>query len=436
MELRIFELAGKDETKEITMSYDASFMLHASLEASRPIANGQRFSGPLSPVLTGLPVAAANYLDRPKPAAYFIFSDLSVRHEGWFRLRFSLLEQVKLPEDADPERPLAVVQDPASAAARIQKGMTNRMEVVSYPFQVYSAKKFPGLSESTQLSRCVAEQGCRVRIRRDVRIRKHVAGKDEGDMEDDRASYGDTSVPPTPVDRGHSVSRSDYGGSQADHYSRQSMDMSRASLQPRPKLESPAVATSASHRPLPHVDHAAAALIEMHQSGYAQPAMPPPSSLPAPPMASQPSRPSYPSVPDARAIPGVIIPDVSAQPPERFAQPHVYDPATRQWNLPESSAKKRSFSPRAEEVPNRQRQRLKNSSSPPARKSSTTAAPVPRPSVPSIAFVMNNGGMDVVDDDDSEDSELLSFEYKRADGTTSHKPVEQMRRIYATAGSS
>jgi hypothetical protein len=46
------------------------------------------------------------------------------------------------------------------------------LEVKSSPFVVFSAKKFPGLSESTALSRMVAEQGCRVRIRRDVRMRR------------------------------------------------------------------------------------------------------------------------------------------------------------------------------------------------------------------------------------------------------------------------
>jgi hypothetical protein len=41
--------------------------------------------------------------------------------------------------------------------------------------------------------------------------------------------------------------------------------------------------------------------------------------------------------------------------------------------------------------------------------------------------------MDAADDDDSEDSEIMSFEYKRADGTMSVKPVEQMRRMYGVA---
>ena len=57
------------------------------------------------------------------------------------------------------------------------------------PFTVFSAKKFPGLSESTSLSRIVAEQGCRVRIRRDVRMRRreNKGGKDWEGYEEDTA---------------------------------------------------------------------------------------------------------------------------------------------------------------------------------------------------------------------------------------------------------
>ena len=51
-------------------------------------------------------------------------------------------------------------------------GVDWRMEIKTQPFNVFSAKKFPGLMESTQLSKTVADQGCRVRIRRDVRMRK------------------------------------------------------------------------------------------------------------------------------------------------------------------------------------------------------------------------------------------------------------------------
>lgn len=39
--------------------------------------------------------------------------------------------------------------------------------VLSMPFQVYSAKKFPGVIESTELSKCFATQGMKIPIRKD-----------------------------------------------------------------------------------------------------------------------------------------------------------------------------------------------------------------------------------------------------------------------------
>jgi len=129
------------------------------------------------PVLTGMPVAGMAYLDRPNPADYFIFPDLSVRHEGKYRLSFNLFEEVKEPKDADAEPALNHPDHPKEKDKKAGSMAPNshvhwRLEVKSEPFTVFSAKKFPGLAESTVLSRVVAEQGCRVRIRRDVRMRR------------------------------------------------------------------------------------------------------------------------------------------------------------------------------------------------------------------------------------------------------------------------
>jgi len=191
------------------MVYDASFMLYASLEISRPIAHGKMHTPQAPPVLTGVAVASAAYLDRPKPAAYFIFPDLSVRHEGWYRLKFSLFEGVKHEADADIGKPF--VHIPPSNSKYLEpvrhESMSNRMEVQSIPFQVFSAKKFPGLNMSTPLSRLVAEQGCRVRIRREIRQRKRTT-KGEPDAEDAHASYQNTPVPSyRPLDHSRSASR-------------------------------------------------------------------------------------------------------------------------------------------------------------------------------------------------------------------------------------
>ncbi|OLL26600.1 hypothetical protein NEOLI_004285, partial [Neolecta irregularis DAH-3] len=73
---------------------------------------------------------------------FFIFGDVSIKIEGQFRLSFSLFEVVN------------------NEVIHVQS-------VVSQPFTVYSAKNFPGMSESTFLSRSFSDQGVRF-----LRIRK------------------------------------------------------------------------------------------------------------------------------------------------------------------------------------------------------------------------------------------------------------------------
>lgn len=153
-----------EEGKDITFDYNANFFLYASLEQARNLAHGrvQNAATNNPPILTGVPASGMAYLDRPTEAGYFIFPDLSVRHEGYFRLSFSLYETTKEEKDFDLE----------PAESDLPPGVDWRMEIKTQPFNVFSAKKFPGLMESTSLSKTVADQGCRVRIRRDVRMRK------------------------------------------------------------------------------------------------------------------------------------------------------------------------------------------------------------------------------------------------------------------------
>lgn len=183
VELQIFE--GQDRETDITFTMHANYFLFATLEAARPIAHGRVASERHTPpVLTGTPVAGMVYLDRPKSAGYFIFPDLSVRHEGQYRLSFSLYEELKSSKDEDK------LSEEAKSNGDGAPVVNHRLEVKSEPFQVFSAKKFPGLTESTALSRMVAEQGCRVRIRRDVRMRRRETkggAKDWDDYEDETA---------------------------------------------------------------------------------------------------------------------------------------------------------------------------------------------------------------------------------------------------------
>ncbi|TVY29820.1 Developmental and secondary metabolism regulator [Lachnellula hyalina] len=186
VELRIFDDSNIAKPGEdITFSYDANFFLFATLETARPMAHGRMHpSPPQIPVLTGMPVSGMAYLDRPNEAGYFIFPDLSVRHEGRYQLSFNLYEETKQKDDRDAE-PANDQKAKIPGPAAPESSFDWRLEIKSNMFTVYSAKKFLGLAESTTLSRTVAEQGCRVRIRRDVRMRR----RDKAPSE-----YGDTNA--------------------------------------------------------------------------------------------------------------------------------------------------------------------------------------------------------------------------------------------------
>jgi hypothetical protein len=178
VELRLFE--GENAEHDITFTYQANFFIFAHLSNARHPQPGRAATPnqPNFPVLTGTHVAGIAYLDRPSPAGYFIFPDLSVRHEGRYRLGFSLYEELKEGRDYDSE------VTPTDAKIQESAHVSHRLEVKSTPFTVFSAKKFPGLASSTALSRMVAEQGCRVRIRRDVRMRRRDTKADYDGFDD------------------------------------------------------------------------------------------------------------------------------------------------------------------------------------------------------------------------------------------------------------
>ncbi|KAJ8106235.1 hypothetical protein OPT61_g9672 [Boeremia exigua] len=236
------------------------------------------------------------YLDRPTPAGYFIFPDLSVRHEGKYRLSFALLENLSEVKDLDLDDP-NVIHDG-------NRFVTNRCEVKSAPFTVFSAKKFPGLSESTALSRMVAEQGCRVRIRRDVRMRRreNKSSKEWDDYDEDSKyqvqarrtatpeAYG--GQPGAPMDeRPRSLSNASNPSLAPPR--RQSMDeMAQSYQQPSSNFQQmpPPQHPSYSHMPSQ----------SQYQSQYQQPQQyaPPPASH-----MMQPPQPSYSQPPSQQAQP-------------------------------------------------------------------------------------------------------------------------------------
>ncbi|CAN8099260.1 unnamed protein product [Discula destructiva] len=100
-----------------------------------------------------------------KIGIWFVMQDLSVRTEGAFRLRFSFVD-VKPKADQKGDAAVKTGKSPILAS------------VFSDVFQVYSAKKFPGVCDSTDLSKCFATQGIKIPIRKE-------GGKGGDDNDDD-----------------------------------------------------------------------------------------------------------------------------------------------------------------------------------------------------------------------------------------------------------
>ncbi|KAJ7769658.1 velvet factor-domain-containing protein [Mycena maculata] len=88
-------------------------------------------------------------------AGFFVFPDLSVRTEGSYRLKLSLFEVVG-------------------------NDVRHCKSIYSAPFYVYTAKKFPGVEESSPLTCSLADQGIKIRIRKDIRMRKGRGGMGVG----------------------------------------------------------------------------------------------------------------------------------------------------------------------------------------------------------------------------------------------------------------
>ncbi|KAF8932583.1 hypothetical protein BGZ58_006919 [Dissophora ornata] len=149
---------------------DPLYVLHVSLwsedgsEVRSMIATpGQTEPPKLTRILMGAVVVSPILLnnERGEPGWYFSFPDLSIRTEGVYTLKFSLMRFAFFDFD-----------DLGGSHAS-----TIIAEELSQPFTVFSAKKFPGMTESTELSKAFAKQGLKIPIRNDLRVRK-TADKD------------------------------------------------------------------------------------------------------------------------------------------------------------------------------------------------------------------------------------------------------------------
>ncbi|CAN8103376.1 unnamed protein product [Discula destructiva] len=308
VQMKVFQGPHRENAEDITFGYNADFFLYASLHHdtdphTRPTAQ----NGP--PVLTGLPVSSMILLDRPEEAGYFIFSDLSVRHEGQYYLTFALMEEVKDDRDKDDDEAMSGTDEITGGELGSGRHFQFRTQVKTDVFDVYSAKKFPGLQESTALSRTVAEQGCRVRIRRDVRMRRREKGgkKDIASREDEYAQRAKADAAAAAAHRGRSSSNDANGQYRPVELQRHTPGMPHG-YQHRPSFPTPESAPGSRQ---PSYGH-------MAPYPSAVRSIPTPPSYPSPPHAT----------PYAQRPPYATYATAERSPPQQHgppAQPHPRD---------------------------------------------------------------------------------------------------------------
>ncbi|SAL99305.1 hypothetical protein [Absidia glauca] len=128
------------------------FVLHVTLWSADRTEERNIISNPpkCTRVLMGSLVSSPSLLKNPngEQGLYFAFPDLSIRTEGRYTLRFSLMKLVSADFQTDAKSKIIA-------------------QVFSDAFTVYSAKKFPGMTESTDLSKAFAKQGLKIPIRND-----------------------------------------------------------------------------------------------------------------------------------------------------------------------------------------------------------------------------------------------------------------------------
>ncbi|KAI7082683.1 hypothetical protein KC356_g8187 [Hortaea werneckii] len=135
------------------MGYPNQFGQQAYPGAPMPyMPQSQNNSAMFTRNLIGSLTVNASKLEDPekKPGFWFVLQDLSVRTEGFFRLKMNFID--------------------VGDGALLNKGRAPVLAwTFSDKFQVYSAKKFPGVIESTPLSKCFAAQGIKIPIRKDTK---------------------------------------------------------------------------------------------------------------------------------------------------------------------------------------------------------------------------------------------------------------------------
>jgi len=108
--------------------------------------------------------------DNGKEGCFFCFPDLSCRTHGKYRLRFVLMRLE--PNDLQPDGYAPVIT-----------------QALSDVFEVYTAKEFPGMRASTDLTKALKKQGCAISVKKG---NEKAQGKTGGSSKDEESGDEET----------------------------------------------------------------------------------------------------------------------------------------------------------------------------------------------------------------------------------------------------
>ncbi|KAJ1982224.1 hypothetical protein H4R35_000395 [Dimargaris xerosporica] len=145
----IIQLKAVDAQDELTQNYlqNPYFIMYAALVSPATTATASEPEAVTASTIGSLVSSLHRLKDIDNSdGGFFVFPDISVKLEGKYRLRFCLYELVD------------------STVVYLGSEFSD-------VFTVYPAKKFPGMAESTFLSRSFSDQGVRIRIRKEHRLK-------------------------------------------------------------------------------------------------------------------------------------------------------------------------------------------------------------------------------------------------------------------------
>ncbi|GAA5796598.1 hypothetical protein HPULCUR_001971 [Helicostylum pulchrum] len=147
----IVQIRLNNATPQQTDSFHQNSYFYMCANLAHPIDDDEIYT-PTHNALSGQTVSSMYKLKDidNHDGAFFIFGDLSVKVEGNFRLKLSLFEITST-------------------------GAVCLKHLFTSPFTVYPTKKFPGMLDSTFLSRSFSDQGARIRIRKENRAQTPIA---------------------------------------------------------------------------------------------------------------------------------------------------------------------------------------------------------------------------------------------------------------------